>query len=82
MAELPFVTIINPIRNVERTIETNLRYLLDVDYPKDRYEIVFGDGGSKDRTVDIIREWQKKYDLIKIVIVPTSKSPEIGRASV
>ena len=79
MAELPFVTIINPIRNVERTIETNLRYLLDVDYPKDKYEIVFGDGGSKDRTVDIIREWQKKYDLIKIVIVPNSKSPGEAR---
>jgi hypothetical protein len=28
MAELPFITIINPIRNVERTIDTNLKYLL------------------------------------------------------
>ena len=79
MAELPFITIINPIRNVERTIETNLKYLLDVDYPKEKYEIVFGDGGSTDKTVDIIREWQKKYSLIKLVIVPNSKSPGEAR---
>src|SRR3989338_66925 len=79
MGDLPFVTIINPIRNVERTLETNLKYLLGVDYPKDRMEIVFGDGGSTDKTVDIIRDWQKKYELIKLVIVPNSKSPGEAR---
>jgi cellulose synthase/poly-beta-1,6-N-acetylglucosamine synthase-like glycosyltransferase len=79
MPDLPFITIINPIRNVERTIETNLKHLLDIDYPKDRYEIVFGDGGSTDRTVDMIREHQKKYALIKLVIVPNSKSPGEAR---
>ena len=79
MQDLPFISIINPIRNVERTIETNLKYLLDIDYPKDKMEIVFGDGGSTDKTVDIIREWQKKYELIKLVIVPNSKSPGEAR---
>jgi cellulose synthase/poly-beta-1,6-N-acetylglucosamine synthase-like glycosyltransferase len=79
MSDLPFISIINPIRNVERTIETNLKYLLDIDYPKESYEIVFGDGGSTDRTVDIIRDWQKKYGLIKLVIVPNSKSPGEAR---
>ncbi len=79
MSELPFITIINPIRNVERTIVTNLEYLLGIDYPKERMEIVFGDGGSTDKTVDIIREWQKRYELIKLVIVPNSKSPGEAR---
>ena len=60
MTELPFISIINPIRNVERTIHTNLEYLLGLDYPRDRMEIIFADGGSTDRTVDIIRDWQKK----------------------
>ena len=79
MQDLPFITIINPIRNVERTIDTNLKYLLGLDYPKDKMEIVFGDGGSTDKTVDIIRQWQMKYDLIKLVIVPNSKSPGEAR---
>lgn len=79
MSGTPFISIINPIRNVERTIETNLKYLLDIDYPKDRMEIVFGDGGSTDKTVDIIRDWQKRYELIKLVIVPNSKSPGEAR---
>lgn len=79
MQELPFISIINPIRNVERTITTNLEYLLGIDYPKDRYEIVFGDGGSTDKTVDIIRDWQRRYELIKLVIVPNSKSPGEAR---
>jgi len=79
MSGLPFISIINPIRNVERTIETNLKYLLDIDYPKDRMEIVFGDGGSTDKTIDIIRDWQKRYELIKLVIVPNSKSPGEAR---
>jgi len=79
MQELPFISIINPIRNVERTIETNLQYLIGIDYPKERMEIVFGDGGSTDRTVDIIRDWQKRYELIKLVIVPNSKSPGEAR---
>ncbi len=79
MNELPFISIINPIRNVDRTLETNLKFLLDIDYPKDRMEIVFGDGGSTDRTIDILRKWQKKYDLIKVVIVPNSKSPGEAR---
>ncbi len=79
MNDLPFISIINPIRNVERTLETNLKFLLDIDYPKDRMEIVFGDGGSTDKTVDIISKWQKKYELIKLVIVPNSKSPGEAR---
>ena len=79
MNDLPFISIINPIRNVERTIETNLKYLLGIDYPKEKFEIVFGDGGSTDKTVDIIRDWQKKYGLIKLVIVPNSKSPGEAR---
>ncbi|MBI4974203.1 MAG: glycosyltransferase [Candidatus Omnitrophica bacterium] len=79
MNDLPFITIINPIRNVERTLETNLKSLLEIDYPKEKMEIVFGDGGSTDRTVDIIRDWQKRYELIKLVIVPNSKSPGEAR---
>lgn len=75
----PFVTIINPVRNIDRTIEKNLEYLLALDYPKDRFEIIFADGGSKDRTVEIIKRWQTRFPCIKLVEVANCKSPGQAR---
>ncbi len=79
MAEKPFVSIILPVRNAERTIETTIQYLLNVSYPRERMEILFADGGSKDKTVEIINKWKGKYDFIKVIEVPDSKSPGHAR---
>jgi succinoglycan biosynthesis protein ExoA len=51
----PFVSIVVPVLNEERTIERLARSLLDQDYPRDRYEIVLADGGSTDRTLERLR---------------------------
>lgn len=51
----PYLSIVVPIRNEEATIERLARSLLDQDYPHDRYEIVMADGGSTDRTLEILR---------------------------
>jgi cellulose synthase/poly-beta-1,6-N-acetylglucosamine synthase-like glycosyltransferase len=75
----PFVTVINPVRNIERTIEQNLKYLVDLDYSKERMEIIFADGQSSDRTVQIIKNWQKEYPFIKLVEVKNCKSPGQAR---
>lgn len=79
MEAKPFISIINPIRNVERTLDKNLETLVNLDYPKDRMEIILADGGSTDRTIDIIKEWQKKYPFIELVVIPDSKSPGHAR---
>lgn len=79
MKEEPFVTIINPVRNTDRTIEKNLESLIELDYPKDRMEIIFADGGSEDRTVEIIKNWQKRFPFIKLVEVANCKSPGEAR---
>ena len=50
----PFISIVVPIRNEEATIERLARSLLDQDYPHDRYEILMCDGGSVDRTREIL----------------------------
>src|SRR5258706_1088373 len=50
----PFISIVVPIRNEEATIERLTRSLLDQDYPHDRYEILMADGGSTDRTRELL----------------------------
>jgi len=77
--QTPFITILCPVRNAERTMDTTFEYLLNVDYPRDKMEIVLADGGSTDKTIEIIKKWQAKHDFIRLVEVPGSKSPGHAR---
>ncbi|MEW6101583.1 MAG: glycosyltransferase [Candidatus Omnitrophota bacterium] len=79
MSIKPFVSIIIPVKNFERTIEKTFEYLLNVDYPRDSWEWVIADGGSTDKTIEIIKNWQKKYPFIKLVEVPNCPSPGFAR---
>ncbi len=79
MSDAPFVSVIIPVRNFERTIEKAFEYLLNVDYPYDSWEWVIADGGSTDKTVEIIKNWQKKYPFIKLVEVANCPSPGYAR---
>ena len=79
MPQTPFVSIIIPVKNFERTIEKSFEYLLNVDYPHDSWEWVIVDGGSSDKTIEIIHNWQKKYPFIKLVQVPNCPSPGFAR---
>ncbi len=79
MSQNPFVSIIIPVRNFERTIEKTFEYLLNVDYPVDSWEWVIADGGSTDKTIEIIKTWQGKYPFIKLVEVPNCPSPGFAR---
>ncbi len=75
----PFVSIIIPVKNFERTIEKTFNYLLNVDYPRDNWEWIIADGGSTDKTVEIIKNWQKRYPFIKLVEIPNCPSPGFAR---
>jgi glycosyltransferase involved in cell wall biosynthesis len=63
-AASPFVTVVVPVLDGERTIEGCLGALLSLAYPADRREILVVDNGSRDRTralvarhpVDLLRE--------------------------
>ena len=75
----PFISIIIPVKNFERTIEKTFEYLLNVDYPHGAWEWVIADGGSSDKTIEIIKSWQVKYPFIKLVEIPNCPSPGFAR---
>jgi len=58
--ELPKVTIMVPACNEEDCLAKTLNSLLELDYPKDRLQIMVIDDGSKDNTLNIARSFEKK----------------------
>ncbi len=75
----PFISVIIPVRNMERTIEKTFEYLMKVDYPRSKMEIIFADGGSSDKTISIIQDYQKENSFIKLVEIPKCPSPGFAR---
>lgn len=56
MSDVPLVTVLIPARNEEADIGCCLRAVRAQDYTHDRMEIVLVDGGSTDRTVDVVEQ--------------------------
>lgn len=54
----PSVAIIVPCYNEERTVSATLHSLLALEYPKDKFEILVVDDGSKDRTFEIAKTFE------------------------
>ena len=50
----PFISVVVPLLNEEPYVERLTRSLLDQDYSAARYEIIMADGGSTDRTVEVL----------------------------
>jgi glycosyltransferase involved in cell wall biosynthesis len=58
---LPFVSVIIPVLNGERTLRDCLNSLLKMDYPEERREILVVDNGSTDSTAEIIKNLPVRY---------------------
>ncbi len=57
----PFVSVIVPVLNGERTIRECVASLLGMDYPVELREILVVDNGSKDRTAAIVKSYPVWY---------------------
>lgn len=66
----PMVTIAMPCLNEERFIEACLRCVFAQDYPRDRIEILVADGGSTDRTREILARLMTEDGRIKLIDNP------------
>ena len=50
---LPFVSVVIPVKNAEKFLTPCLKSLNQLNYPKDKYEIIISDSDSTDKTREI-----------------------------
>lgn len=61
------VSIIIPSYNEGKTIGNTLKHILDMNYPKKMIEIIVVDDCSTDNSVQIVKEYARKYKNIKLL---------------
>lgn len=69
-AEKAFLSVVVPIYNEERYIAGVIESILRQDYGLEHMEILLVDGGSTDRTVEIIRQYQQEHPQIRLLDNP------------
>ena len=72
---LPQISVILPVRNEERYIENCVASIFDQDYPVDKMEVLFVDGCSEDRTVELLRTMQRQHPQIRVLHNPNRTVP-------
>jgi glycosyltransferase involved in cell wall biosynthesis len=66
---LPYVSIIIPTFNRANLLKKTIRTFLNINYPKNKYEIIISDNNSKDNTKYIVEEFKKDHSTIKYIFV-------------
>lgn len=56
--ELPYVSVLVPAHNEEKSIRSKIENLLQLEYPRDKIEILVGNDGSTDRTEAMVRSFR------------------------
>jgi cellulose synthase/poly-beta-1,6-N-acetylglucosamine synthase-like glycosyltransferase len=65
----PRISVIIPTFNEEEYIERKLNNLLEQNYPSDLIEVLIVDDGSKDKTLNIAKEWMKKHPELNVKLI-------------
>jgi cellulose synthase/poly-beta-1,6-N-acetylglucosamine synthase-like glycosyltransferase len=73
----PFVSVIIPAHNEQDSIEKTAKSVLGLNYPHDKFEMIMVNDGSKDRTLEIMRQVKKANPDRDIKIITHSN---IGKA--
>ncbi len=79
METFPFFSAIVPAYNEESSITATLQSLVNLDYPKEKIEIIVVNDGSKDRTKEIVESFIAQHPSYKITLI-TQENQGKGRA--
>ena len=75
-SELPFVSILIPAHNEEIVIENTIQSMVNLNYPKEKLEVIIINDNSSDLTGMIANKYAKKYTYIKVI---HNKPPNAGK---
>ncbi len=64
----PFVSLLITAYNEEKDLENKLKNSLELDYPKDKFEIVVASDGSTDATDDIVKRYKNNKAGVRVVL--------------
>ena len=67
--EYPDVTIAIPAYNEEKTIAKTIQSVIELEYPKNKIEIIIVNDGSNDNTTEIVKEQIKIYKETNIILI-------------
>ncbi|NLE06214.1 MAG: glycosyltransferase family 2 protein [Crenarchaeota archaeon] len=74
LENLPKFSLVVPAKDERNVITRCLTSLLEIDYPKDKLEIIVVNGDSQDDTLQICQEYSRRNpDVIKVISEKTSK---------
>lgn len=76
LKDFPKVSILIPAHNEELVIEDTIHSMIQLNYPKDKLEVIVINDNSSDLTGSIIDRYANKYSFIKAV---HTKPPNIGK---
>ena len=76
LKEYPTVSILVPAHNEALVIVRTVRALLNLEYPKDRYEIIVVNDNSTDDTAEKLEQVQREFPDRKLIVISTG--PEVG----
>jgi len=76
----PFVSIVIAARNEEKNLPNCLSSLIQLNYPKDKLEIILVDDNSSDSTARIISLYAKSYPYIKYYQLLSDNKSTPGKA--
>jgi glycosyltransferase involved in cell wall biosynthesis len=65
MKKVPAISVLVPVHNQEKYIGRCLRSLLSQNYPREFFEIIIIDDGSKDRTAYALELFQEEIKLVR-----------------
>lgn len=78
----PKISVLLAVRDEEQNLSRCLDSLVIQKYPKDKLEILIGDDQSIDKTYDIAKSYEQKYDQVRVFKIENNLGTARGKANV